>query len=89
MGTAIGDIVYYCSASENKRLEWFGRLPMNHHNGIAGYAAYKISTGKMEGINNKIKTLRRQGYGCPDDEYFFLKLIDMSRAEYVRNTEIT
>ena len=34
---------------------------------------------KIEGINNKIKTLRRQAYGYPDDEYFFLKLIDMSR----------
>ncbi|MCI6784350.1 MAG: transposase, partial [Lachnospiraceae bacterium] len=41
--------------------------------------------GKMEGINNKIKTIRRQGYGYPDDEYFFLKLIDMSRVDYVRN----
>ena len=36
-------------------------------------------------INNKIKTLRRQGYGYPDDEYFFLKLLDMSRKKYVRN----
>ena len=34
---------------------------------------------------NKIKTLRRQGYGYPDDEYFFLKLFDMSRRDYVRN----
>ena len=32
-----------------------------------------------------IKTIRRQGYGYPDDEYFFLKLIDSSRQEYVRN----
>ena len=28
---------------------------------------YKISSGKMEGINNKIKVLRRQAYGLPDD----------------------
>ena len=39
----------------------------------------------MEGINNKIKTLRRQAYGLPDDEYFFLKLIDSSRRGDVRN----
>ena len=25
------------------------------------------------------------GYGYPDDEYFFLKLIDVSRGGYVRN----
>jgi hypothetical protein len=24
-------------------------------------------------------------YGYPDDEYFFLKIIDMSRKKYVRN----
>ena len=39
----------------------------------------------FEGINNKIKTLRRQGYGYPDDDYFFLKLFDASRKDYVRN----
>jgi hypothetical protein len=33
----------------------------------------------------KIKTLRRQGYGYPDDDYFFLKLFDASRKGYVRN----
>jgi hypothetical protein len=35
--------------------------------------------------NNKIKTIRRQDYGYPDDEYFFLKIIDGSRKRYVRN----
>jgi len=29
--------------------------------------------------------LRRQGYGYPDDDYFFLKLFDASRKNYVRN----
>ncbi|HPF28759.1 MAG TPA: transposase, partial [Lachnospiraceae bacterium] len=46
---------------------------------------YDISAGKIEGINNKIKTLRRQAYGYRDDEYFFLKLFDVSRKNYVRN----
>ena len=41
--------------------------------------------GKIEGLNNKIKTLRRQGYGYPDDEYFFLKIFDISRRDYDRN----
>lgn len=85
MGTAIGDIVWHCMNTGNEHFEWFGRLLMNHHDGIVSYAMYHILIGKMEGINNKIKTLRRQGYGYPDDEYFFLKLIDMSRVDYVRN----
>ena len=36
---------------------------------------------KIEGINQKIKTIRRQSYGLPDDEYFFLKLFDASRQK--------
>ena len=39
----------------------------------------------MEGINNKIKVLRRQVYGLPDDDYFFLRLFDASRKDYIRN----
>ena len=38
-----------------------------------------------EGVNNKIKTVRRRAYGYPDDEYFFLKLFDYSRTVYVAN----
>ena len=48
-------------------------------------ATFNISAGRIEGINNKIKTLRRKGYGYPDDDYFFLKLFDVSRKPYIRN----
>jgi len=79
MGAVIGDIVYTCFESGNKHLEWFGKLLMNHHDGIVSYAKYKISSGKIEGINRKIKTIRWHSYGFPDDEYFFLKMMDASR----------
>ena len=85
MGIAIAEIVFFCYETKNKHFEWFGRLLWKHHNGIVSYAKYKISSGKIEGINNKIKTIRRQSYGLPDDEYFFLKIMDASRAHYVRN----
>ena len=39
----------------------------------------------MEGINNKIKTIRRQAYGYGDEDYFFLKAMDSSYQLYVRN----
>ena len=74
-----------CSASGNFHLQWFGRLLDNHFEGVIAHATYKISSGKMEGINNKIKVLRRQAYGLPDDDYFFLRLFDASRKDYVRN----
>ena len=85
MGTAIAEIVFFCYETKNKHFEWFGRLLWKHHDGIVAHAKYKISSGKIEGINNKIKTIRRQSYGYPDDEYFFLKIMDASRASYERN----
>ena len=74
-----------CEATKNEHLMWFKRLLDNHFEGIIAHATYDISAGKIEGINNKIKTLRRQAYGYRDDEYFFLKLFDVSRKRYVRN----
>ena len=49
------------------------------------HASFRASSGKVEGMNNKIKTIRRQGYGYSDDDYFFLKIFDASRETYVRN----
>ena len=48
------------------------------------HATFRASSGKVEGMNNKIKTIRSQGYGYPDN-YFFLKIFDASRETYVRN----
>lgn len=38
------------------------------------YKHNRISNGMAEGINNKIKTLKRQSYGFRDMEYFKLRL---------------
>lgn len=78
-------IMNTCTASGNSHLQWFGRLLSNHFEGIIAHATYRISSGRIEGINNKIKVLRRQAYGLPDDNYFFLRLFDISRKKYVRN----
>lgn len=85
MAEKITDSIDLCEATDCKPLRWFGRLLTNHFEGIIAHAAYPISSGKVEGTNQRIKTLRRQGYGYPDDEYFFLKLFDMSRTGYTRN----
>lgn len=85
MADMMMEIIDLCKATKNSHLLWFARLIDSHFEGIIAHATYRISSGKIEGINNSIKTLRRQGYGYPDDEYFFLKLIDLSRKKYVRN----
>ena len=45
-----------------------------HRNGLLAYFSHRISTGPLEGLNNKIKVLKRQAYGFRDKEYFKLRL---------------
>ena len=45
-----------------------------HLMGIVYHAKFPISSGRVEGINNMIKTIRRKAYGYRDTEYFFLKI---------------
>lgn len=85
MAEMIIEIMELCLATGNPHLLWFYNLIDSHFEGIIAHATYQISNGKIEGINNKIKTVRRQAYGYPDDEYFFLKIFDFSRVKYVRN----
>ena len=37
-----------------------------HHDGILAWYDFPITNGKLEGINNKIKTMKRQDYGYRD-----------------------
>ena len=74
----LNEIIDTCKGTDNKHFLWFAGLLENHLDGIVAYSKYHISTSKLEGINNMIKTERRLGYGYPDDEYFFLRIIDRS-----------
>nr|WP_304011726.1 transposase [Ruminococcus bromii] len=38
---------------------------------LSAHAIYSISTGKLEGFNNKIKVAKRIGYSYRDDDFFF------------------
>jgi transposase len=79
MKRRINSIINTCESTGNRHFIWFANLLKNHYDGIIIHATYKISTGKVEGTNQMIKTLRRKSYGLPDDEYFFLKIMDASR----------
>lgn len=50
---------------------------LRHMTGVLNYFKYQITNGKMEGINNKIKTLKRQAYGFRDKIYFRLRLLHL------------
>jgi transposase len=42
--------------------------------GILAHASWPLHTSLLEGINNKIKVIKRMAYGFRDDAYFFLKI---------------
>jgi len=81
----ICEIIENCWETENPHFIWFGNMLNSHFPGIVAHAYLPISSGRIEGINNKIKTVRRQAYGYGDEDYFFLKAIDSSYQRYVRN----
>jgi transposase len=45
-----------------------------HLSTIIAHCTWWLSTSLLEGINNKIKVIKRVAYGFRDDEYFFLKI---------------
>lgn len=45
-----------------------------HRPGLLAYFKHRISTGPLEGLNNKIKVLKRQAYGFRDMAFFKLRL---------------
>lgn len=42
--------------------------------GILAHCRWPLGTNLVEGINNKIKVIKRMAYGYRDDAYFFLKI---------------
>jgi transposase len=60
--------------SKIEPLKKFARMLKKHLQGILAHCKYPIHTGVLEGINNKIKVIKRVAYGYRDEEYFFLKI---------------
>jgi transposase len=63
-------------------LQDFARTLLAHADGILAWYDYPISTGPLEGTNNKLKTLNRQHYGLRDGDFFTLKLYQLHEAKY-------
>ena len=55
-------------------LQRFARHLKPYLAGILNHCRYPLSTALVEGINNKIKLLKRMAYGYRDDAYFFLRI---------------
>src|SRR4051794_2242730 len=69
-------------ASGVRILQEFARLLLARQEGILAWYDYPISTGPLEGTNNKIKTMQRQHYVLRDQEFFTLKLFQLHETKY-------
>ena len=76
------DWIRRADASGVSMLRKFARTLEEHRDGILAFYDYRISTGPLEGINNKIKTMKRQAYGFRDHEFFKLKILGLHQTKY-------
>ena len=53
-----------------------------YQEGILAYYDYRISTGPLEGTNNKIQAMKRQAYGFRDHEFFKLKILGIHETKH-------
>ena len=63
-------------------LKKMANMLKSHRTGILNWYKHQISTGPLEGMNNKIKVLKRKAYGYRDFEYFNLKILDLHTSRY-------
>jgi transposase len=71
------------AASGIKVLQQMARTLAAHRSGLLAYYDVMISSGPMEGTNNKIKTMKRQAYGFRDLEFFKLRILAIHETKYV------
>lgn len=76
------DWVQRARASAISMLMRFANTLLAHRTGILAYYDFPISTGPLEGTNNKIKTMKRQAYGFRDKLFFKLKIMAIHEAKY-------
>jgi transposase len=69
-------------ASGIKILQQMAKTLAAHRTGLLAYYDVMISSGPMEGTNNKIKTMKRQAYGFRDMEFFKLKILAIHETKY-------
>jgi len=76
------DWILYAELTGIGMLKRFAKTLRFHAFGILAYYDYPISTGPLEGTNNKIKTMKRQAYGFRDPEFLKLKILGLHQTRY-------
>ena len=79
---ALDDWIAAAESTGIRQLMKFARTLQIHREGILNWYDHPISTGPLEGTNNKIKLLQRQAYGYRDLPFFKLKLLALHRSQH-------
>ena len=69
-------------ASGIRMLQQMAKTLALYRSGLLAYYDVMITSGPMEGTNNKIKTMKRQAYGFRDREFFKLKILAIHETRY-------
>lgn len=69
-----GDWYRRAIRSRIEPLKKFARNLKSYLPGILAHCRWPLHTSLLEGINNKIKVIKRMAYGFRDDAYFFLRI---------------
>jgi transposase len=76
-GWAVRMLAEWCEVARqdgHSALVQFAEKLERHQYGIISHCKHQIHTSKLEGVNNKIKVVKRIAYGFHDPEYFALKV---------------
>jgi len=68
---------HWCALARSlnhRALNKFAKMLERHRYGILNHCDHPIHTGVLEGVNNKIKVIKRKAYGFHDVRYFTLKI---------------
>lgn len=80
--SVLSDWIRQASESGVAILQGMAETIEKHRDGILAWYDHRTSTGKIEGINNKIKTMKRQAYGYRDMDFFKLKIFALHDSTY-------
>jgi transposase len=69
-------------ASGIRVLMKFAKTLRGHRHGLLAWYSHPISTGPLEGVNNKIKLMQRRAYGYRDLELFKLRILSLHTTRY-------
>ena len=80
-----GFLRQWCKRAIDTGIKQLGQMAntlLTHWTGVLNWWVHPLNNGKMEGTNNKVKTLTRQAYGYRDEDFFILKLLGLHESRY-------